>query len=56
MKIKNGKLILVTDINPTPEEKGKSTVTIELGQALCKQGKNAVILSENRLLAQYLEL
>lgn len=40
---KNGKLILVTAINPTPAGEGKSTVTIGLGQALCKQGKNAVI-------------
>jgi len=40
---KNGKLILVTAINPTPAGEGKSTVTIGLAQALCKQGKNAVI-------------
>ncbi len=40
---KDGKLILVTAINPTPAGEGKSTVTIGLGQALCKQGKNAVI-------------
>lgn len=38
-----GKLILVTAINPTPAGEGKSTVTIGLGQALCKIGKNAVI-------------
>ena len=36
-------LILVTAINPTPAGEGKSTVTIGLGQALCKLGKNAVI-------------
>jgi len=40
---KDGKLILVTAINPTPAGEGKSTVTIGLAQALCKQGKNAVI-------------
>jgi len=40
---KNGKLILVTAINPTPAGEGKSTVTIGLAQALCKQGKNAII-------------
>lgn len=40
---KDGKLILVTAINPTPAGEGKSTVTIGLGQALCMQGKNAVI-------------
>ena len=40
---KDGKLILVTAINPTPAGEGKSTVTVGLGQALCKKGKNAVI-------------
>jgi len=39
----DGKLILVTAINPTPAGEGKSTVTIGLGQALCKIGRNAVI-------------
>jgi formate--tetrahydrofolate ligase len=39
----NGKLILVTAINPTAAGEGKSTVTVGLGQALCKMGKNAVI-------------
>lgn len=40
---KDGKLILVTAINPTPAGEGKSTVTVGLGQAFCKQGKKAVI-------------
>jgi formate--tetrahydrofolate ligase len=40
---KDGKLILVTAINPTAAGEGKSTVTVGLGQALCKMGKNAVI-------------
>ncbi|MGL5615852.1 MAG: formate--tetrahydrofolate ligase [Sarcina sp.] len=40
---KDGKLILVTAINPTPAGEGKSTVTVGLGQALNKIGKNAVI-------------
>lgn len=40
---KDGKLVLVTAINPTPAGEGKSTVTVGLGQALCKKGKNAVI-------------
>jgi formate--tetrahydrofolate ligase len=40
---KDGKLILVTAINPTPAGEGKSTVTVGLGMALCKIGKNAVI-------------
>lgn len=40
---KEGKLILVTAINPTAAGEGKSTVTVGLGQALCRIGKNAVI-------------
>ncbi len=40
---KDGKLILVTAINPTPAGEGKTTTTIGLGQALCKVGKNAVV-------------
>ncbi|MBD7910979.1 formate--tetrahydrofolate ligase [Clostridium cibarium] len=40
---KDGKLVLVTAINPTPAGEGKSTVTVGLGQAFCKQGKNAII-------------
>jgi len=39
----DGKLILVTAINPTPAGEGKTTTSIGLGQALCKMGKNAVI-------------
>ncbi|MGY3751096.1 formate--tetrahydrofolate ligase [Vagococcus acidifermentans] len=39
----DGKLILVTAINPTPAGEGKSTVTIGLGDALRKIGKNAMI-------------
>jgi len=40
---KDGKLILVTAINPTPAGEGKTTITVGLGQALCRIGKNAVI-------------
>lgn len=40
---KDGKLILVTAINPTPAGEGKSTTTVGLGQALVKLGKNAAI-------------
>ena len=40
---KNGKLILVTAINPTPAGEGKTTITVGLGQALNKINKNAVI-------------
>lgn len=39
----NGKLVLVTAINPTPAGEGKTTTTVGLGQALGKMGKNAVI-------------
>lgn len=38
-----GKLILVTAINPTPAGEGKTTVTVGLGEAMQKIGKNAVI-------------
>lgn len=38
----DGKLILVTAINPTPYGEGKTTVSIGLSQALCKLGKKAV--------------
>lgn len=38
----DGKLILVTAINPTPAGEGKTTVTIGLTQALQKMGKNAI--------------
>ncbi|MEG0712858.1 MAG: formate--tetrahydrofolate ligase, partial [Niameybacter sp.] len=40
---KDGKLILVTATNPTPAGEGKTTITVGLGQALCKLQKNAII-------------
>ena len=40
---RDGKLILVTAINPTPAGEGKTTVSVGLGEALCKKGKKAVI-------------
>ncbi len=40
---KDGKLILVTAINPTPAGEGKTTVTVGLGQAMQVIGKKAVI-------------
>ncbi len=40
---KDGRLVLVTAINPTPAGEGKTTTTIGLGQAMAKLGKNAVI-------------
>jgi len=38
-----GKLILVTAINPTPAGEGKTTITVGLGEALGKLGKKSVI-------------
>lgn len=38
-----GKLILVTAINPTPAGEGKTTTTVGLGQAMAKLGKKAMI-------------
>lgn len=40
---KDGKLVLVTAINPTPAGEGKTTTTVGLGQAMHKIGKNAII-------------
>ncbi|WP_096201701.1 formate--tetrahydrofolate ligase [Bacillus sp. FJAT-45350] len=40
---KDGKVVLVTAINPTPAGEGKSTVVVGLGQAMNKIGKNAVV-------------
>ncbi len=39
----DGKLVLVTAINPTPAGEGKTTTTAGLGEAMAKIGKNAVI-------------
>ena len=39
----DGKLVLVTAINPTPAGEGKTTVSVGLGQALCRIGKKATI-------------
>lgn len=39
----DGKLVLVTAINPTPAGEGKTTTTVGLGQAFSKLGKKAVI-------------
>lgn len=40
---KDGKLILVTAINPTPAGEGKTTTTAGLGEAMAKIGKKAII-------------
>ena len=39
----DGKLILVTAINPTPAGEGKTTTSIGLGQAMCRMGLNTMI-------------
>lgn len=39
----DGKLILVTAINPTPAGEGKTTVTVGLGEAMNRIGKKAII-------------
>ncbi len=40
---KDGKLILVTAINPTPAGEGKTTTSVGIGQAFQKLGKKAII-------------
>ncbi len=40
---KDGKLILVTAINPTPAGEGKTTISVGLAEAMAKIGKNAVL-------------
>ena len=42
-KNEDGKIVLVTAINPTPAGEGKTTVTVGLGQALGRMGKKASI-------------
>ena len=39
----DGKLVLVTAINPTPAGEGKTTTTVGLGQAMAKLNKKALI-------------
>lgn len=39
----DGKLVLVTAINPTPAGEGKTTITVGLGEAMAKLGKKALI-------------
>ena len=39
----DGKLVLVTAINPTPAGEGKTTTTVGLGEALAKLGKRSII-------------
>ena len=39
----DGKLVLVTAINPTPAGEGKTTTTVGLGEAFAKMNKKAII-------------
>ena len=39
----DGKLILVTAINPTPAGEGKTTISVGLAQSMAKSGRNAVL-------------
>src|SRR5574341_1180454 len=39
----NGKLVVVSTITPTPAGEGKTTVSIGLGQGLCRRGRRAVV-------------
>ena len=40
---KDGKLVLVSAINPTPAGEGKTTTTIGLNEALCQLGKKSIV-------------
>lgn len=51
----NGKLILVTAINPTPAGEGKTTITVGLGEAMGQLGKKAVIALREPSLGPCLE-
>ena len=53
---KDGKLILVTAINPTPAGEGKTTTSVGLGEAFAKMGKKAVMRCVSLLLALVLAL
>ena len=47
---KDGKLVLVTAITPTPAGEGKSTTSIGLVQALNKIGKNAILCTSRTII------
>ena len=53
---KDGKLILVTAINPTPAGEGKTTTTVGLGDALNLCGKKTVIALREPSLDRFLVL
>lgn len=52
----DGKLILVTAINPTPAGEGKTTTSVGLGEAFGKLGKKALIALREPSLDPALEL
>lgn len=45
---KDGRLILVTAINPTPAGEGKTTISVGLAEAMAKAGKKAILACVNR--------
>ena len=49
----NGKLVLVTAINPTPAGEGKTTTTVGLGEAFGQLGKKAVFLMPTKAACRY---
>lgn len=49
-KEKDGKLVLVTAINPTPAGEGKTTTSVGLGQAFGKLGKKAILALREHFL------
>jgi formate--tetrahydrofolate ligase len=49
---KNGKLVLVTAINPTPAGEGKTTTTVGLGDGLNRIGKKAAVCIREASLGQ----
>ena len=51
---KDGKLVLVTAINPTPAGEGKTTTTVGLADGLQKLGKNVMVLFVSHPLDRYL--
>ena len=53
---KDGRLVLVTAINPTPAGEGKTTVTVGLGEAMTKIGKKAVVALRERRAEQQAEV
>ena len=53
---KNGKLVLVTAMSPTPLGEGKTTVSIAIADGLRKIGKKSILALREPSLGQFLEL